>query len=68
MTHKMISYVKVHDVETCLNALFVLSGAQISLEQLCARLGVGKGMVVNYADALICEIMKKLKFPDYSIY
>ena len=32
MIRKMITYIKVHDVETCLNALFVLSGAQVSLE------------------------------------
>ena len=64
----MIDYIKVDDIETCLNALFVLSGTQVSLEQLCEILSISKGQVIKYADQMIVEMIKKLKLPEYSTY
>ena len=68
MLRKMITYIKVHDVETCLNSLFVLSGAQVSLEELCSRLSISKASVVKFADQLIHEMLRKLRFPEYGVY
>ena len=68
MLRKMITYIKVHDVETCLNSLFVLSAAQISLEELCGRLSISKAAVVKFADQLIHEMLRKLRFPEFVVY
>ena len=64
----MVNYIKVEDIETCLNALFVLSGTQVSLEQLCEILSIDKALVIKFADQMIVEIIKKLKLPEYSTY
>lgn len=46
MRQKLLSYLKIHDMETALNALFVLSDEKQNLPQICQRMTIDKELFV----------------------
>jgi len=59
MRQKLLNYLKIHDMETALNVLFVLSDERQNLPQICHRMTIDKELFVQMAFLSIQLILKK---------
>ena len=64
----MIRYMRVHDQETCLNALYVLTSSSESLEELLIKMTLTKDQIVIFAQNLIQELLTSGKYPTLEKY
>ena len=59
---------KIYDMETALNALFVLSEENQNLPQICQRMTIDKTLFVHMAYLTLQEILRKQFYPAIATY
>ena len=65
---KLLTYIKKFDLETALNALFVLSEENQNLPEICQGLTISKKEFVHMAYMTLQEIIRKQYYPTFTVY